>query len=268
MIDGANSQRPVAIITGAASGLGLDLARQLQTNYHLVLIDIDQCGLNKHFSTSNCCSLYGCDLASTEQRSDLIANLLATLSRVDLLINNAGITHRSLANHTELSVTKKVMEIDYFAPVHLSQGLMPLLTASRGKIVNIGSMAGWMPVMARSGYCAAKSALHQYFETLRSELVDKGVAILMVYPSFLDTPIETNALDGRGGKASHKRTMVGQMTSSEAMAQTIVKAINKNQQRLFPDTFTFFSSIIYKLFPALYLKLMGRKFASELDVEK
>lgn len=259
--------RPIAVITGAASGLGLDLAKRLSSRYQLVLIDINLEQLKQRTTSLAQCHCVACNLSDADALAALISELTTHLSRVELLINNAGITHRSLAKRTQLSVIQKVMAVDYVAPVQLAQGLMPLLLKSHGKVVNIGSMAGWMPVIGRAGYCAAKSALHQYFETLRAELQGTGVTVLMVYPSFLDTPIEQNALDGNGAKASHKRSMVGTMRSSEWMAAKIACAIDANAERLFPDRFTHLSSLLYRLLPATFIRLMRRKFASELKVQ-
>lgn len=88
------------------------------------------------------------------------------------------------------AVFRKVMPVDWQGAVELTMAALPLLKQSRGQIVCIGSMAGWMPVPGRAAYCAAKSALTQFFEVLRLELEADGIHILMVYPSFLDTPIE------------------------------------------------------------------------------
>lgn len=260
-----NNSKPVAIITGAASGLGLDLARQLHLSHQLVLIDINEERLLEQTVSLFGSLRFSCDLADCDAISSLLQTLNSKFLRIDLLINNAGITHRSLAKQTEHHVVRQIMQVDYLAPVQLTQGLLPLLCKANGKVVNIGSMAGWMPVLARAGYCAAKSALHQYFETLRAELHAEGVSILMVYPSFLDTPIEQNALDGRGHKATHKRSMIGKMRTSEWMASSIISAIKQNKARLFPDAFTNLSSIFYRLFPDFYLRLMRNKFSSELQ---
>lgn len=256
--------KSAALITGAASGLGLDLARLLQHDYQLVLLDVNQEGLDacaKLFPSARC---YQVDLASSKALAELTELLAAELPRLDVLINNAGITHRSLARETSQQVIHKVMAVDYHAPVQLTQALLPLLEADGGgHIVTIGSMAGWMPVIERAGYCAAKSALHQYFETLRAELTvtKSSVSVLQVYPSFLDTPIEKNALDGKGGNAIHPRSTVGKMRSSQWMAERIVAALDNGQERLFPDRFTYFASLLYRIAPRLYQRLMQRRFA-------
>ncbi len=257
--------RPVALITGAASGLGLDLARQLADRYQLVLVDVDETGLQRLRTRFADAHVIACDLANGNAIELALAELKNALPRLDLLINNAGITHRSLARVTRPEVIEKVMQIDYFAPVRLTSGLTELLRQSRGKVINISSMAGWMPVLGRAGYCAAKAALHQYFETFRAEMRPLGVGVLMVYPSFLDTPIEQNALGGDGEKTRRKRSMIGKMRSSEWMASLICRAIENGKERLFPDRFTAFSSLLYRMLPGLFLRLMTRKFAAELE---
>ncbi|AWL12178.1 Aklaviketone reductase DauE [Saliniradius amylolyticus] len=256
--------QPYAVVTGAASGLGLALARRLAFDYRLILVDRNEVALEEQWGHWDGHYTLVADLTDRVAIDHLIEHIRSLTGEVALLVNNAGITHRSLSYQTDSRVLEAVMAVDYLAPVLLAQGLLTALENARGKVVNIGSMAGWMPVAGRAGYCAAKSALHQYFETFRAEVAHKDVSVLMVYPSFLDTPIETNALDGKGGKASHARSMVGKMRTGDWMAEKIEKAIKNNKQRLFPDHFTAFAAILYRLWPSLYLRLMTRKFASEL----
>lgn len=260
----STSSKPWALITGAASGLGLDLAKQMAAHYQLVLVDVQEEALTRVATSLECQHYFVCDLAVTGEIDALVKLITQRQITLSVLINNAGITHRSLASHTQLSVIEKVMRVNYFAPVQLTQALTPFLS-HHACVVNISSMAGWMPVLGRAGYCASKSALHQYFETLRAEWQGNGKHILMVYPSFLDTPIEHNALNGLGNKATHKRTMVGAMGNSKDMASQIISAMNRGQQRLLPDGFTRVSALLYRLMPKVYLYLMRRRLVRELD---
>jgi short-subunit dehydrogenase len=257
--------KPVAIITGAASGLGLEMAQQLATEYQLYLIDVQADKLNALNQQFADCKLFTCDLSDMQSVDELVVKINELEPNIALLINNAGITHRSLVSHTQAKVIEQVMAIDFHAPVRLTQGLLPHMLECKSKIVNISSMAGWMPVLGRAGYCAAKSALHQYFETLRAELLDSGLTVLMVYPSFIDTPINRNALGGDGNKATHPRSTMGNIHSAKWMVNKIVKAIGNNKQRLFPEPLTLLSSLLYRLWPSLFIRLMRRKFASELE---
>ncbi len=258
-----------ALITGAASGLGWALTRRyLMAGYRVIMLDVQNELLQQRaheLGSSDRVETYCVNIADSAAVAALCQRFTAANSGLDVLINNAGITHRSLAEKTDVAVFRRVMAVDYQGPVELSLQLLPLLKASGGSIVNIGSMAGWMPVLGRAGYCAAKGALHQFFETLRCELAETGVDVLMVYPSFLDTPIETNALGHDGQKAKHARSMVGHMRSAEWMADEVVKAQQKRRARLFPDKFTYFASLLYRLWPSLYQRQMRKKFASEMQ---
>ncbi len=261
------------LITGAASGLGWAMARAFyQRGEHLLLIDIQQELLNQRLqelealSGSNKVMSYTADLSDSAEIQRLICQINDTQDGLDILINNAGITHRSLAEETCPSVFRKVMDIDYRGPVELTLGLLPLLKNKKGTIINISSMASWMPVLGRAGYCAAKSAMNQFFETLRCEVRQYGVRILMVYPSFVDTPIEHNALGFDGKPAKHRRSMIGKMESAESITEQIIIALEKGRERLFPDRYTWAASLLYKVLPRVYQKQMTQRFASELEV--
>lgn len=273
---------PVALITGAASGLGWGLAQHYAAQgYHLLLVDRDEVTLKSRAlhlqkrvqSGKGRTHALAIDLTDVNAIDDIRLTLHRRFGRLDLLINNAGITHRSLAEQTDLTVTERVMELDFMVPVRLTQKCLPLLTNRQGQtapgtIINVGSMAGWLPVMGRSGYCAAKSALHQYFETLRAETADRPLHILMVYPSFLSTDIERNALSGNGSRAAHQRSTIGRIHSVDWMVERIAKAHQNRQERLFPNRSIALAAIFYRLMPSLYLRLMRQKFSSELHSER
>lgn len=263
------SEQRVVLITGAASGLGWALTQKYHAmGYVVVMVDIQA-----ELLTSRSLSLNDPDSISSMvadiTQSQAIVNITEYVQhhfgRLDVLINNAGITHRSLVEKTNPDVFRKVMAVDYQGPVELTLALFELLKQSKGSIINISSMAGWMPVLGRAGYCAAKSALHQFFEVMRCEVRQHGVKILMVYPSFLDTPIETNALGHDGNKATHARSIIGGMGSAEDVADNIINAHVKGKERLFPDRFTWFASLLYKIMPRVFLKGMTKKFANELN---
>jgi len=258
------------LITGAASGLGWSLAQAaFQRGHSVILVDRDAQALAEKSAQLSAVDSgrvrhYALDLTDGPARDHLIGEVVAG-GRLDVLINNAGITHRSLAARTELKVFRQVMAVDWEAPVALTLGCLPLLRESGGCVINIGSMAGWMPVLGRAGYCSAKAALSQFFEVLRGEVADQGIGVLMVYPSFLATPIETNALGFDGKPATHARSSVGKVRSADWMAGRIFAALERGEKRLFPDRFTVFASLLWRLAPNLYHRLMRRRFAVELE---
>lgn len=264
------SASTTTLITGAASGLGWALAKAAFARGHsVVLVDRDAAMLaerSAELATEDGSRVrhFALDLTDGPALDRLVETVVAG-GRLDVLINNAGITHRSPAARTDMKVFRQVMAVDWEAPVALTLGCLPLLRESGGCVINIGSMAGWMPVLGRAGYCSAKAALAQFFEVLRGEVADQGIGVLMVYPSFLATPIETNALGFDGQPAAHARSSVGKVRSADWMAERILRALARGEQRLFPDRFTVFASVLWRLAPNLYHRLMRRRFAVELD---
>lgn len=260
--------KQVVVITGGASGLGWAMAESwLAHGATVVIADLDQSLLSRRVEDNRERTLHGlmCDVTDPHDRTTLLDFCVNEFGRLDVLVNNAGITHRSPAPQTNVSVFRKVMEVDWHAPVALTAEATPLLIKSRGLVINIGSMAGWMPVPGRAAYCAAKSALAQYFEVWRLEMARHDVRVLMVYPSFLNTPIEKNALGATGERAVHARSTVGNIRSAEWMADVIMRAVQRGDPWVFPDRLASFASRLWRIAPRLYQRIIRRRFASELD---
>ena len=255
------------LITGAASGLGWALAKACHARGDdLLLTDIDAAGLAARVAELGSARVQAVagDITEPALHGQLVETCRTAFGRLDLLINNAGITHRSPTLRTDPGVFRKVMAVDYHAPLELTLAAAGLLRESRGQVAAIGSMAGWMPVLGRAGYCAAKSALGQAFEVLRAELARDGIGLLMVYPSFLDTPIDRNALGADGRPAGHARSTIGRIRGADWMAGEILKGLEQRRERLFPDRGSWLASLLWRLAPALYYRQMSRRFAAEM----
>lgn len=258
----------VACVTGAAGGLGWALVRALHARGDaVVLTDRDEIGLKARMAAladpARTLAVAG-DLTDADARARLVAAIAERFGRLDVLVHNAGITHRSPAKRTDPVVIRRVMEVNYHAPVALTALALPLLRASQGSLVGVGSMAGWMPVPGRAGYGASKAALAQYLEVLRQELVADGVHVLMTYPSFLDTPIERNALGADGGAALHARSTVGRIRTAEWQAGRIVAALAARRAEVPREWLPAFGAWLWATWPALHRRLMRRRFAGEL----
>lgn len=260
--------RRVTCITGGASGLGWALAEAcLARGDAVVLADRDDALLAQREAQvgdpSRLLAVAG-DLTDDGARTRLVEAVSARFGRLDVLVHNAGITHRSPAKRTDPAVIRRVMEVNYHLPVALTALALPLLRTSRGSLVCVGSMAGWMPVPGRAGYGASKAALAQYFEVLRQELVADGVHVLMAYPSFLDTPIERNALGADGGAAPHARSTVGRIRSAPWQAARIVAALEARRAEVPREWLPGFGAWLWATWPALHRRLMARRFGGEL----
>ncbi len=259
----------VYLITGAASGLGWEIAQRVFAQGHqLVITDMNAELLDQRVDALNTPDRVACvagNITEPDTQAALLQVARERFGGLDVLINNAGITHRSRVADTDPAVFAKVMAVDWQAPVNLTYQALPLLRQSGGHIINIGSMASWMPVPGRAAYCAAKSALAQFFEVLRIEVESQGIGVLNIYPSFLDTPIEHNALGADGKPAKHARSTVGVMRDAGWMADRILTALAQGKPWVFGDRLSWFGSVLWRVWPSRYLKIVRKRFAVELE---
>jgi len=178
---------------------------------------------------------------------------------IDILINNAGISMRSLLKDAELDVFKKVMDINYFGSVYCTKLALPSIVERKGTIVGVSSIAGYRGLPGRSGYSASKFALNGWMEAIRTELMEDDVNVMWVCPGFTKSNIRNAALNGQSKAQGESPLNESSLMSAEECAQHIVKAIEKKKRTLvltFRGKQTVF---INKFFPAWADKLT-RKF--------
>jgi dehydrogenase/reductase SDR family member 7B len=225
-------------ITGASSGIGAELAVQLaKDNTKLILTSRNEVALQKLASicrsSGSDCAVLTADLLSAEETTGLTQRAGAIFGRIDIVIFSAGQTQRSLAGDTNMMVYRQLMELNFFAPVALTNDLLPLFKAQgAGHIVAISSMAGLMGFPMRTGYAAAKHALKGFFETLQTEHNISGLHITIVSPGRINTPISKNAITGNGG--THGRMDDGQLNGIPvaACASRILQAVRRKKRHI------------------------------------
>ena len=188
-------------ITGASSGIGEGLALAFaRAGARLVLSGRRVEALAEVAGRCQASTLLlpfeATDLAILPQ---VVAEAEAKTGGIDILINNAGISQRSLALDTDFSVYRTIMEVDYFAPLRLTQLVLPaMVRRGSGAIVNNASVAGKVGSPLRTAYCGAKHALVGWSDALRAEIAQYGVSVHVVTPGFVATGIAANALKGDG----------------------------------------------------------------------
>lgn len=190
-----------AWITGASSGIGEGLARQwLARGGRCVLSGRNVAALEAVASDApDRCLVLPFETTDYAAIPGLVEKAVAFSGDVDVLVNNAGISQRSLAIDTDLSVYRKIVDVDLLAPIALTQALLPhLLARGSGGIVMISSVAGKVGVPLRTAYCAAKHGLIGYADSLRSEIAGQGVRVLVVAPGSVRTNVSRNALASDG----------------------------------------------------------------------
>ena len=254
------------VVTGAAGGLGCALAlRFAAAGARIVALDRDAAVLQGlTFPGGTDAVRIACDVSSEADCLRAMAEARRAFGGVDVLINNAGITHRSAFTRTEPAVIRRVMEVNFFGALHCTHAALEDLVARRGLVVAISSVAGFAPLVARTGYAASKHALHGFFDSLRTEIEPLGVKVLLVCPSFISTGIEKNALAGDGGPVRHAQSIVGGRSTPEAMAERIFRAAQAERRLLLPDRVSRLSWWVSRLAPRLYARLMVKKLEKEM----
>ena len=256
------------LISGAAGGLGAALCRRYAAaGAHIAAMDIDAARLDAlvgslHAGGCKALALPG-DITDAAGCKAAVTATLARFGALDGLINNAGISHRSLLQATDPAVIRRVMEVNFFGALTLTHAALPHIRARRGVIVAISSVAGYAPLIGRTGYCASKHALHGFFDSLRSEVEDAGVGVTLVCPSFIRTGIGAAGLGGDGAAASSPRITGGGESAPEDIAERIFAAVADDRRLLLPDRTSRLAWWISRLAPAVYARAMKRRVGAE-----
>ncbi len=257
------------VITGAAGGLGAAYARGFaRLGARVVLLDRDlggaEAGAAAIVAGGGQAWAAACDVSDEGQCRAAMAAVVERHGGIDVLINKAGVSHRSAFAGTSASVYRRVMDVNFFGALYCTQAALPTLRARRGLIVAISSIAGLAPLYGRSGYSASKHAVHGLFESLRCELRDDGVEVLIVCPGFTATGIGAAALDGDGRPTRHPQSTVGRVADPDDVAAAVVTAVRRRRRLLVLSAAGKASWWLNRLSPALYAWLMTRSLRDEL----
>lgn len=257
------------VVTGAAGGLGRSLCLHFGTaGARIAALDRDTQGLQtlaRDLAAQGCeVDTQLCDVTDAAACAQAMQAVHARWGGIDVLVNNAGIAHRSAFAATRIEVLRRVMEVNFFGAVHCTHAALADLRAARGLVITISSVAGFSPLIGRTGYAASKHALHGFFDSLRAELIDDGVGVLLVCPSFIDTGIDRAALGGDGRPASHSRLTTGRQATPDEVAQAILQAAAHGKTLLLFSATAHLAWWLSRCWPALYAALMRRRLQGEI----
>ena len=228
----------VVVITGASKGIGAELARQLAAKgSKLVLAARSEKELEE---VAAACKKLGAsvvtvkaDVTTERDCQAIIAGAMVAYGRLDALVNNAGATMWARFEDIEdMEILKRIMDVNYMGAVYCTKHALPLLKQSKGLIVGISSLAGRTGVPTRTGYSAAKHAMTGFFDSLRIELEDSGVAVTMIYPGFVATGIRENATGPDGKPILVSPVKEGEVMSVEDCARRIVTAMERREREV------------------------------------
>ncbi len=200
------------------------------------------------------------DVSNENDCRNFIESTISFYGGIDVLINNAGISMRSLLKDADSEVIRKVMETNFFGTVYNTKMALDSIIARKGTIVGVSSIAGFRGLPGRSGYSASKFAVNGFLEALRTELSDSGVNVMWVCPGFTTSNIRNAALNSKGKAQGESPMDEGKMMASNVCARHILRAIEKRKRSLvltFNGKRTVFMN---KLFPGLADKLVKKFF--------
>jgi short-subunit dehydrogenase len=195
-------------ITGASSGIGRALALGFsREGATLLLSGRNAEALAEAAEACGGAETLAFDVTAMDTLPAVAADAISRLGHLDMLVNNAGIAQRSLALDTDFAVYRQLMEVDFFAPVRLTELVLPHMVARRrGAVVNNASIAGKFGSPTRAGYCAAKHALIGWSDALRAEIAQYGVAVHVLTAGFIQTGLGARALSADGTPAGPGQT--------------------------------------------------------------
>ncbi|WP_339815725.1 SDR family oxidoreductase [uncultured Imperialibacter sp.] len=260
----------VVWITGASSGIGEAITYEMARKGAKLILSARRQEELERVKAACVASVQGLveenvkiltvDLANAASLEAKAKEAEAMFGVVDVLVNNGGISQRSLAKDTQLEVDRKVMEVNYFGAIALSKALLPgMISRKNGHHVVISSAVGIISSPYRTGYAASKHALHGFYDGLRAELHDDSIKVTIICPGFIRTQISVNSVTGDGGKFNEMDDAQANGIAPEAAARTIVRAVEKEKEEVYIGGVKEVGGIYVKrFFPSLFSQIVRK----------
>ncbi|MGB6152851.1 MAG: SDR family oxidoreductase [Pricia sp.] len=251
-------------ITGASSGIGEALTYLLsQRGCKLILSSRKKDALQKvqkQCAHPENVQVIPLDVSDFESLPEKAIAAKAAFGSIDVLINNAGISQRSLIIDTDLEVYQRIMDVDFFGAVALSKAVLPhFMSRQTGHFVTISSLMGKFASPKRSGYCAAKHALHGFFDALRMEHTKDNIGVTMVCPGFVQTNVAKNSLLGDGSTRNEQSDSIANGIPVAVAAKKIIRAVECEKLEVYMGQKEVFGVYLKRFFPKLLHKIVSKR---------
>lgn len=259
----------VIIITGASSGIGKACAEEfakrganlvLAARQYVTLCEITA-SLEKNYGVK--AVAVQADVSKEEDCEQVIKQALVTFNKIDVLVNNAGLSMRALFNDADLSVLKNLMDVNFWGTVYCTKYALPEILKTKGSIIGVSSIAGYRGLPGRTGYSASKFAMNGFMESLRTEVLHTGVHVMVACPGFTASNIRVAALSKDGMAHGETSMEEGKMMSAEEVAIEIANGIASRKRTLVMTGQGKLTVWLNKLLPALADKLVFKHFTKE-----
>jgi short-subunit dehydrogenase len=261
-------QNKVVVITGATSGIGKALAYAFSEKGAKVVMgartydklleiaeDIKRNGGEIAFAQT--------DISKEEDCKSLILTAVERFGKIDILINNAGISMRALFIDTQIHVIETLMNVNFWGTVYCTKYALPHVLKQKGSIVAVSSIGGLMGLPGRIGYSASKFAINGFMESLRTENLKTGLHVLMAFPGFTASNIRNTALAANGSLQGESPRTEEKMMTAEEVAREIYVAISKRKNKIVLTSQGQSMVLINKYFPKWLSKQIFKVMAKE-----
>lgn len=259
----------VVVITGASSGIGKALAIEFAGRGANLVVAARQyvalCEL-----TESLIREYGiqavavqCDVSVEDDCALLIKQSILTFGKIDVLINNAGISMRALFNDVDIKVMKTVMDINFWGTVYCTKFALPHILKTKGSVVGVSSIAGYKGLPGRAGYSASKFAMNGFLDVLRMENLKTGVHVMTACPGFTTSNIRNTALDKNGVPQGESTLEEDKMMTAEEVAKIIANGVENRSRTLIMTGQGKLLVQLSKFFPAWLDQLVYKQFTRE-----
>jgi dehydrogenase/reductase SDR family member 7B len=260
----------VVIITGGSSGIGKALAFEFGLKGSKILITgRNQDDLNNTIAELKAKNItavaFRSDVSKQEDNKLMAEEALKHFGKIDVLINNAGISMRALFEEVDLDVVKKVMDINFYGVLYATKYCLPEIKKNKGSIVGVSSIAGFRGLPGRTGYSASKFALNGFLEVLRTELLKTGVHVLTACPGFTSSNIRKRSLTKDGTSQGESPRDEDSMMTPEECARHIYNATINRKRTLVLTTQGKIAVLLNKWLPGLADKMVYNVMAKEAN---
>ena len=258
----------VVVITGGTSGIGKAMAFEFGRRGSCVFVTgRNVVELNKTIAELKASSIDAtgvqADVSVEEDNKKMAESAIKEFGRIDVLINNAGISMRALFEEVDLDVVKRLMNINFYGVLYATKYCLPEIVRNKGSIVGISSIAGFRGLPGRTGYSASKFALNGFLEVLRTEYLKRDVHVLTACPGFTESNIRKRALSKDGTSQGESPRNESQMMTAEECARHIYKATAKRKRTLILTTQGKLAVFLNKWLPSLADKMVYNVMAKE-----
>lgn len=258
-------QNKVIWITGASSGIGEALVTAFAQEGAKVVLSARRTEELERVKkaaglTDDRALILPLDLASLPDAQPFVDKVLERFGRIDVLVNNGGISQRSYAENTELAIDRKIMEVNFFATITLTKAVLPVMLKQQdGHLVIMSSIAGKFGFYLRTAYSASKHALHGYFESLRLETEKKGIRVLIACPGKIRTNISLHALTEKGEAHNSMDQSHTEGMAAADCAAAILEAMRKNKEEVLIGGREIKAVWIKRFFPNLFARIIRKQ---------